>query len=85
MIVTRRLSKEEFKAYLAGPMTDVTAHANAAVDIWPYVEYWHTSDPSLLSNHMRRVDVQIAQLVAEKPSCQVAFRLPSGRIIDLIG
>jgi hypothetical protein len=48
-------------------------------------EYWHTSDPSLLSNHMRRVDVQIAQLAAEKPSCQVAFRLPTGRIIDLIG
>jgi hypothetical protein len=38
MIVTHRLSEEEFKAYLAGPMTDVTAHAEAAVDIWPYVE-----------------------------------------------
>jgi hypothetical protein len=38
MIVTRRLSDEEFKACLAGPMTDVTAHADAVVDIWPYLE-----------------------------------------------
>jgi hypothetical protein len=39
----------------------------------------------LLSHHMRWVDVQIAQLLAEKPSRQVAVRLPSGRIADLIG
>ena len=48
-------------------------------------EYWDTSDTSLLSHHMNRVDVAIAQLVAEKPSRQVAVRLPSGRIADLIG
>jgi hypothetical protein len=48
-------------------------------------EYWDTSDTSLLSHHMRWVDVQIAQLLAEKPSRQVAVRLPSGRIADLIG
>lgn len=48
-------------------------------------EYWDTNDRSLLSHHMHRVDVQIAQLVAEKPSRQVAVRLPSGRIADLIG
>jgi hypothetical protein len=48
-------------------------------------EYWDTRDKSLLSHHMHRVDAQIAQLVAEKPSRQVAVRLPSGRIVDLIG
>src|SRR5215470_3438078 len=36
-------------------------------------EYWDTSDISLLSYHIHRVDVQIAQLVTEKPSRQAAF------------
>ncbi|MFD1984884.1 hypothetical protein ACFSOZ_20320 [Mesorhizobium newzealandense] len=38
MIVTRRLQEDEFKACFAEPMTNVTAAAEAAVDIWPYVE-----------------------------------------------
>jgi hypothetical protein len=38
VIIARRLSKEEFSACFAQPMSDVTAHANAAVDIWPYVD-----------------------------------------------
>ena len=38
MTIARRLSEEEFKACFDGPMIDVTAHANAAVDIWPYVD-----------------------------------------------
>jgi hypothetical protein len=49
------------------------------------VEYWDTSDLSLLSQHMHRVDVVITQLVAENPSRQVAVRLPSGKIVDWIG
>ncbi|RAZ89575.1 hypothetical protein DPM33_18630 [Mesorhizobium hawassense] len=38
MIVVRRLQEEEFKACFAEPMQNVTATAEAAVDIWPYVE-----------------------------------------------
>jgi hypothetical protein len=37
MTIIRRLSDEEFKSYIAGPMTNVTAHMNVAVEIWPYV------------------------------------------------
>jgi hypothetical protein len=38
MAAARRLSEEEYKACFTEPMSDVTAHANAAVDIWPYVD-----------------------------------------------
>ncbi|TIN27534.1 MAG: hypothetical protein E5Y31_12360 [Mesorhizobium sp.] len=38
MVVVRRLDDEEFKACFAEPMTNVTATANAVVDIWPYVD-----------------------------------------------
>ena len=38
MNVTRKLSEGEFKVYFSPPMTDVTSRANAAVDIWPYVD-----------------------------------------------
>jgi hypothetical protein len=48
-------------------------------------EYWDTCDTSLLSQHMHRIDVVIAQLIAERPSRQVAVRLRSGRIVDWIG
>lgn len=34
----RKLSEEEYKACFAESMNDVTAQANAAVDIWPYVD-----------------------------------------------
>ncbi|WP_296737222.1 hypothetical protein [Mesorhizobium sp.] len=38
MVVVRRLQEDEFKACFAEPMQDVTTTAEAAVDIWPYVE-----------------------------------------------
>jgi hypothetical protein len=38
VIIPRRLSEEEFSACFAQPMSDVTAYADAAVDIWPYVD-----------------------------------------------
>ncbi|MER8696471.1 hypothetical protein NKI77_26225 [Mesorhizobium opportunistum] len=38
MVATRRLQEDEFKACFAEPMTNVTAKAEAAVDIWPYIE-----------------------------------------------
>ncbi|OWK20952.1 hypothetical protein AJ88_22325 [Mesorhizobium amorphae CCBAU 01583] len=38
MIAIRRLDEKEFKACFAEPMTNVTATANAAVDIWPYLD-----------------------------------------------
>ncbi|MFD2053445.1 hypothetical protein ACFSQT_10210 [Mesorhizobium calcicola] len=38
MVVVRKLDEEEFKACFIEPMTDVTATADAAVDIWPYVD-----------------------------------------------
>lgn len=34
----RRLQEDEFKACFAEPMTNVTAAAEAAVDIWSYVD-----------------------------------------------
>ena len=34
----RRLSDEEFRRCCVEPMKDVTASANAAVDVWPYVD-----------------------------------------------
>jgi hypothetical protein len=48
-------------------------------------EYWDTSDASGLSGHMKWVDAQIARLVSEKPSRRTAVRLPSLRIVDVIG
>ncbi len=48
-------------------------------------EYWDTSDASALSRHIQTVDTQIKRLVAEEPSRQVAVRLPSSRIADVIG
>lgn len=38
MVVLRRLDDQEFKACFAEPMTNITATASAAVDIWPYVD-----------------------------------------------
>jgi hypothetical protein len=38
MVVVRRLEEEEFKACFVQPMTDVTAMADAAMDIWQYVD-----------------------------------------------
>jgi len=38
MVVVRKLDEKEFKACFAEPMTNVTATANAVVDIWPYVD-----------------------------------------------
>ncbi|TGS51667.1 hypothetical protein EN822_26550, partial [bacterium M00.F.Ca.ET.179.01.1.1] len=38
MVVVRRLQEDEFKACFAEPIQDVTSTAEAAVDIWPYVE-----------------------------------------------
>ncbi|MER9233138.1 hypothetical protein NKI56_13735 [Mesorhizobium sp. M0622] len=38
MVVVRRLEEEEFKACFVQPMADVTATADAAVDIWQYVD-----------------------------------------------
>ena len=38
MVVTRKLQEDEFKACFAEPMSDVTATAEAAVDIWAYVD-----------------------------------------------
>ncbi|PTE09849.1 hypothetical protein C9427_14360 [Mesorhizobium helmanticense] len=37
MVFTRQLDEDEFKACFVEPMTDVTATAEAALDIWPYV------------------------------------------------
>ena len=38
MIDLRLLSKDEFLSCFAEPMRDVTAEADAPIDIWPYVE-----------------------------------------------
>ncbi|TIM85066.1 MAG: hypothetical protein E5W39_16755 [Mesorhizobium sp.] len=38
MVAIRRLREDEFKACFAEPMADVTATAQAAMDIWPYVD-----------------------------------------------
>ncbi|MDX8468643.1 hypothetical protein RFM26_23335 [Mesorhizobium sp. VK23B] len=38
MVVVRRLQEDEFKACFVEPMRDVTATAEVAIDIWPYVE-----------------------------------------------
>jgi hypothetical protein len=38
MTATRELTELEFRACFSPPMTDVTSEANAAVDIWPYVD-----------------------------------------------
>ena len=38
MVTARELSEEEYKACFTQPMSDVTAHANSTVDIWPYVD-----------------------------------------------
>ena len=38
MITTRLLTKDAFLACFAAPMQDVTADANAIVDIWSYVD-----------------------------------------------
>lgn len=35
---TRLLTRDEFSACFAEPMQDVTASAEAAVDVWPYVD-----------------------------------------------
>ncbi|WP_378945686.1 hypothetical protein [Mesorhizobium sp. ANAO-SY3R2] len=34
----RRLTEEEFQDCFAHPMIDITEHAEAVVDIWPYVD-----------------------------------------------
>ena len=38
MLEHHLLSHDEFRSCFSEPMTDVTAEANAAVDIWPYVD-----------------------------------------------
>ncbi|TGQ71605.1 MAG: hypothetical protein E5V49_03400 [Mesorhizobium sp.] len=38
MVAVRKLDEKEFKACFAEPMTNVTAIANAVVDLWPYVD-----------------------------------------------
>lgn len=38
MIALRLLSDSEFRACFSAPMRDVTAEAEAVVDIWPYVD-----------------------------------------------
>ena len=48
-------------------------------------EYWDTSDALVLSGHMTWIDAQIARLVSENPSRRAAVRLPSLRIIDVLG
>jgi hypothetical protein len=49
MTVTRQLTEQEFKACFSPPMTDITAHANAAVDIWTYVDAIDLSELGLPS------------------------------------
>jgi hypothetical protein len=43
----RQLSEEEFDVFFAAPMENVTETANAALDIWPYVD---SIDPSELGD-----------------------------------
>jgi len=54
MIATHKLSENEFKACFSSPMINVTSHANAAVDIWPYVDALNRDElgiPSLNDVH----------------------------------
>jgi hypothetical protein len=38
MPTPRQLNKEEYRQYWSDPMIDITASADPAADIWPYVE-----------------------------------------------
>ena len=51
----------------------------AALNVADEGEYWHSGDEPALASHMHSIDDQIARLVAEKPTRQVAVRLPSLR------
>jgi hypothetical protein len=47
-------------------------------------EYWETGDREVLAQHLTTIDSIIAEEVRNNPAYQVAYRLPSGRIVDLI-
>ena len=46
-LIVRKLREDEIKACFAEPMTDVTATAKAAVDIWTYVDALDLTDLGL--------------------------------------
>jgi hypothetical protein len=46
-------------------------------------EYWETSNEEQLRLHLRVVTDSLNAHLAEDPTCDVAVKLPSGRIVDL--
>jgi hypothetical protein len=47
-------------------------------------EYWDSNDRTLLEQHLRTCDEQLARLLRDTPGARGPVRLPSGRLADFV-